>query len=363
MSKIERFWVCFFRLSRVFMIVLLAVWGAGCAGSAGRSGGSAGGALGLRDPESLAAYLRQEPSVRQVEHWENPYGPGLVVSTAHYRLYTTHLEPLTLRQMPAFLESAFRAYQSQLPEPLACPEPFVVYLFGTRAEWEAFTIATTGADAAVYLKIQAGAYAVEGRCVAYDIGRRPTFSVIGHEGWHQFNQKLFVYRLPSWLDEGIATLFETCRYEQGRFVFDPGSNLMRLGGLKQTLQAGRMIPLEQLLALNPGQVIDGYEGDPNGALMFYSQVYGLARFLREERYGIRLRAYHGLLMGAAHGDWPLEARLLAIAADRRVPLTVSWNQRVSRELFAHYFGDQWEAMDREYRAFCGKITYPVRLGK
>ena len=340
-----------------------AVWAAvclaGCATPARPSAPS--GAAGLSDPNTLAAYLRQEPAVRQVEPWGNPYGPGLAISTAHYRLYTTHLEPLTLRQMPSFLESAFRAYQSQLPQPLPCPEPFVVYLFGTRSQWEAFTRAATGADAEVYLKIQAGAYAVNGACVAYDIGRRQTFSVLGHEGWHQFNQRLFVYRLPSWLDEGIATLFETCRYEQGRFLFDPASNLMRLGGLKQTLLAGRLIPLEPLLLLNPGQVLDGYGGDPNGASAFYAQVYGLVRFLREERYGIRLRAYHALLLGAAHGDWPLEETLLKTAADRRIPLTVSWNRQVSQALFDYYFGQDRTALDTEYQAFCQKITYPVRL--
>ena len=340
----------------VWTVACVLVCMAGCADSAKQSAGA-----GLQDPNTLAAYLRQEPSVRQVGRWDNPYGPGLVVSTTHYRLYTTHLEPLTLRQMPSFLESAFRAYQSQLPQPLPSPEPFVVYLFGTRGQWEAFTRATTGADAEVYLKIQAAAYAVNGQCVAYDIGRRQTFSVLGHEGWHQFNQRLFVYRLPSWLDEGVATLFETCRYEQGRFIFNPATNLMRLGGLKQTQLAGRLIPLEPLILLSPGQILDGYGGDPNGASAFYAQVYALVRFLREERYGVRLRAYHALLLGAAHGDWPLEPTLLNAAADRRIPLTVGWNRQVSLELFAYYFGQDKMTLDAEYQAFCQKITYRVRL--
>ena len=316
---------------------------------------------GLNTPEGLAAYLLAEPSVLGADVWDNPYGPGLVISTRNYRLYTTHLEPLVLRQIPSFLESAFRAYQSQLPRPLQNTEPFIVYLFGTRDQWEAYTRDTAGADAQVYLKIEAGGHVANAVCVAYDIGRRQTLSILGHEGWHQFNQRLFVYRLPSWLDEGIATLFETCRFERGQFVFDPASNLMRLGSLKHTLQTGRMIPLDQLLLLNPGQVLNGYNGDPDGATAYYAQVYALVRFLREDGHGLRLRHYHAMLLGAAHGNWPLDAALLNVAADRRIALTVGWNMRTSRELFDHYFDEDLRSLNVEYLAFCQKITYPVRL--
>jgi hypothetical protein len=346
----------------VYYLVFAAflVFLAGCGTGLGTKGTS-GSVTALDTKDGLAAYLREEPAVRTVEPWENPYGEGLVITTRNYRIYTTHLEPLMLRQIPAFVESAFRAYQSQLSEPLKDAAPFIVYLFGTRDQWEAFTRDTAGADAEVFLKIQAGAYVANGVCVAYDIGRRQTFSILGHEGWHQFNQRLFVYRLPSWLDEGIATLFETCRYEQGRFMFNPASNLVRLGALKQTLQEGRLIPLDQLLLLNPGQVLTGYNGDPNGATVFYAQVYALVRFLREEQYGLRLRGYHAILRGAAHGDWPLEPMLLNVAADRRIALTVGWNMRVSRELFAHYFDEEMKTLNAEYMAYCRKITYPVRL--
>jgi len=313
--------------------------------------------------QNLRSYLVNEPSVHRVEPWDNPYGDGLIIATAHYRIFTTHLEPLTLRQTPAFLESAFRAYQSQLAAPPTNTEPFTVYLFGARSQWEDFTRQLTGSEAAMYLKIQAGAYVVNGICVAYDIGRRQTFAVLGHEGWHQYNQRLFVYRLPSWLDEGIATLFETCRYEQGQFVFDPTQNLMRLGVLKENLLAGRGISLEQLILLNPGQVLGGYGGNPDSAAAFYAQVYALVRFLREDRYGLRLRPYQAMLQGAAAGGWPLDATLLAMAADRRVPLTIAWNMQVAHQLFLHYFGQDLAALDAEYQAYCRKITYPVRLSR
>lgn len=345
-------------ISVVLVTLLLA---AGCMPA--QKTGAAILSTGTDRLDVLTSYLLNEPSVQRVEPWNNPYGDGLTITTAHYRIFTTHLEPLTLRQTPAFLESAFRAYQTQLAAPPTNTEPFVVYLFGARNQWETFTHQLTGADAQLYLKIQAGAYVVNGVCVAYDIGRRQTFAVLGHEGWHQYNQRLFVYRLPSWLDEGIATLFETCRYEQGQFVFAPPQNLMRLGALKKTLLAGRLISLEQLILLNPGQVLDHYNGNPDSAAAFYAQVYALVRFLREERYGIRLRPYQAMLQGAVGGDWPLETTLLAMAADRRIPLTVAWNMRVAHDLFLYYFGQDLAALDAEYQAYCRKITYPVRLSR
>ena len=305
-------------------------------------------------------YIQNEPAVKEVNLWINSYGDGLEVRTEHYLLRTTLLEPLMLRQMPAFLEAAYKAYQSQLPQPLPSARPLEVYLFAARNQWEHFTHLTMGADAEVYLRIQRGAYTANGICVAYNIGRKQTFSVIGHEGWHQFNQRLFTYRLPSWLDEGIATLFETCRYSQGRFLFEPQRNLMRLGSLKQTIQQNQLIPLRQLIVLNPGQVLNAH-GEDSGVIAFYAQNYALVRFLREYNYGIRLRNYHTMLLGGANGTWPLNGELAALAADRTRPLTVRWNTLVAPELFAYYIEPDMDALEKEYRTFCARIVYRVRI--
>ncbi|MBC8377873.1 MAG: hypothetical protein H8E62_01730 [Planctomycetes bacterium] len=315
----------------------------------------------MTTPEHFAEYVRNEPSVRRSQTWDNPYAPGLIIETKHYRIYTTLLDPLMLRQVPAFVESAFNAYESQLPRPLELQQLMDVYLFDTRGQWEAFTKSFMGPDAEVYLQIKKGAYTAKGVCVSYNIGRKQTFSVVGHEGWHQFNQHLFVYRLPSWLDEGIATLFETCRYSQGRFLFEPEKNLMRLGSLKVTMQQGKLIPLHQLILLNPGQVINGHGTGDEAAIAFYAQNYALVRFLREHNYGIRLRKYHALLLGGAEGTWPLQDDYASLAADRRRPLTVGWNTQVSDALFGYYVNEDIRKLDAEYQAFCGKIAYRIRL--
>jgi len=313
-------------------------------------------------PEGMAQYLQRQhlPAVESVKPWENKYGPGLKIITTHYEIYTTLLEPLMLRQVPGFMESAYRAYNSQLPEPVQTTKKFKIYLFAERQQWEDFTDDFTGPQAPVYKKIKAGAYYLNGSCVAYNIGRERTFSVLGHEGWHQFNKRHFKYRLPSWLDEGIAMQFEASRYKKGMFYFETSRNLHRLGALKLTLIEGNTIPLEQLIALNPGEVL--VNDEPEDAVRaFYAQAYALTRFLREDDYSKRLPKYHQLLMDGLKGRWPLGPEAKKIAVDRNIPITVRWNRAVGSQLFELYISEDLSEIEKEYLKYCRKIVYRIRI--
>ncbi len=321
---------------------------------------SIGAAKRIDTPAGMIEYLQKQklPALKSVERWQNNYGPGLKITTAHYEIFTTLLEPLMLLQVPGFMESAYRGYNSQLPEPIETTTKFTIYLFAERKQWEDFTKSFAPGAARLLTKIKAGAYYQKGACVAYNIGRERTFSTLGHEGWHQFNSRHFRFRLPSWLNEGIAMLFEVSRYNQGLFYFEPGRGTYRLGGLKQTLINNKMIPLRKLIAMNPGEAI--VTSDETVAA-FYSQAYALVRFLREEDYGKRLGNYHQLLLGGLKGDWPLSPTNRRIAADRNIPLTVRWNRAVGPKLFKDYISDDFAQIEKEYVAFCRKIVYHVRF--
>ncbi|MBW2559186.1 MAG: hypothetical protein JRD69_10215 [Deltaproteobacteria bacterium] len=312
----------------------------------------------LNSQDGLCDHLRQLPAVKSVEPWENPYGEGITITTKHYQIHTTMFELLVLRQVPGFMESALIAYKKQLPVPIESENLFTIYLFDDRWQWEDFTKKFTGENSPVYLSIKKGAYYLNGACVAYNIGRTRTFSVLGHEGWHQFNSRHFIYRLPSWLDEGIATLFETSKCVNGIFQFTPERNLSRLGPLRNVLLSGKTIGLEKLIALNPGEVV--VQANSDAVAAFYAQSYALTRFLREEDYGKNLRRYHNLLIGAAKGTWPLDGTLHKIASDRNIPLTASWNRYVSPKLFAYYIDPHYTLMEDEYMAFCRKLVYNIR---
>jgi len=310
----------------------------------------------------MVNYLKQQrlPAMDSVEPWKSEYGDGVVIYTKHYEIYTTLMEPLMLSQVPGFMESCYRGYNDQLPQSIETQTRFKMYLFADRQQWEKFTTVFTGPQAELYLKIKAGAYYLNGACVAYNIGRERTFSVLGHEGWHQFDSRNFNFRLPSWLDEGIAMLFEATVCKDGIFYFEPGKNGYRLATLKKALMEGKTIPLTELLGMNPGEaVMKDQTGDAISA--FYGQAYGLVRFLREENYGKRLGDYHRMMLGGLRGDWPLSNEDKIIAADRNIPLTVGWNRFVGPKLFNYYIGDDLDKIEQEYIRFCRKIVYHVRF--
>jgi hypothetical protein len=134
-------------------------------------------------------------------------------------------------------------------------------------------------------------------------------------------------------------------------------NLYRLGSLKQTLIKNKTIPLRELVAINPGEVVT--ESD-DAVAAFYSEAYALVRFLREENYGKRLARYQKLLLDGLNGQWPLSEADKNIAADRNIPITVHWNRMVGSMLFEHYIDDRYDKVEKEYLIFCRKIVYPVR---
>ena len=58
------------------------------------------------------------PALTSVEPWESKYGPGLRLTTDHYEIFSTVTQPLMLRMVPGFIESAYRGYNDQLPQPI-----------------------------------------------------------------------------------------------------------------------------------------------------------------------------------------------------------------------------------------------------
>jgi len=304
----------------------------------------------------IAEYLYSQhlPDLKSIESWKNVYGPGLKISTPHYEIYTTFMDRFLLSTIPGFLESAYKVYNSQLPESVISSNKFTIYLFANRTQWEHFTGIFAGEQAEIFYKIKAGAYYHNGACVVYDIGTDRTLSALAHEGWHQFSSRHFKYRLPSWLDEGVAMLFETYSYKNGTIFFEPYKNKYRLESLQKTLVSGKMISLEELTAINPGQVLAIDRAEAVSA--FYSQSYALVRFLREYDNGVRRDAYDRILADGYWGKWPLDKVSKEIAIDRNIPRTILWNHIVGNQLFQQYVNEDFEEIELEYIQFCRQIV-------
>ena len=77
------------------LIVLVFIFAAGASAAASKSP-----AADINTPTGMSAYLknRQLPALKAIDLWESQFGTGLKLTTAHYEIYTTLLDPL-----PAFL--------------------------------------------------------------------------------------------------------------------------------------------------------------------------------------------------------------------------------------------------------------------
>lgn len=339
----------------LILYLTCAVFLCGCKSQTARQEDARSKNIGVYN-DIIADFLRKQnlPDVESAKPWENIYGPGLIIKTTHYEIFSTLMDRYLLSRIPAFIESAYKVYENQLPEPVTTSTKFTIYLFADRTQWEHFTSTFAGEQAEIFYKIKAGAYYHNGACIAYDIGASRTLSALGHEGWHQFSSRHFKYRLPSWLDEGVAMLFETYNYKDGTIVFEPYKNSYRLDGLAKTISSGSIIPLKELTAINPGQVLTTDQNDSVSA--FYSQSYALVRFLRESDHGSRREMYNKLLTDGFRGKWPLDEVSMMIAMDRNQPRSVLWNNIVGTQMFRQYINEDFDKVEKEYLDFCRQIS-------
>src|SRR5690606_1520091 len=133
--------------------------------------------------------------------------------------------------------------------------PMEGYLFANRTEWAAFTAAHAGEDAAVYLQVPRGGYCYGDVTVMYFLGDLSTYSVAAHEGWHQFVARHFKRRLPPFLEEGMACLFESIRLEQGLPRWNLAINHNRIDKLRAAVEGEALWPLEKLIHMHAGEVV------------------------------------------------------------------------------------------------------------
>ena len=329
-----------------------------------------------QDHQRLKDMLIRLPAVKTVVHWHLPEFiqdrsvVGLTITTRHYKIYTTLSDPLILRKIPVFLDSAFRDYAAILGKTTKPDYKFQVYFFRNRSQWEDFTRYWTGPHAVHFLKIKSGAYYFNRACVAYNLTRKANFSVLAHEGWHQFSNELFEFYLPAWLDEGLATNFEAFRWENGRVIFDSRYNASRLYALRQTIAGDNLFSLSDLLTLDAGHVIarsSRYEPDNTHSApevaAYYSQLYALVRFLREYNYGQYYRNIQQMLEDACLGRWPLDAQHKAEALQRLRNPTRRWNAVVGLSIFQSYITQDMLTLELQYRNFCRQILKNTRFKK
>lgn len=276
---------------------------------------------------------------------------GEVIETTTYRILTTVKPGLLLDRLPAFVEGAAAAYTRSFGVLPAPREKLETYVMATRPQWARLTQSLMRERASVYLRIQRGGYAADGRGVYFDIGIQDTLAIAAHEGWHQYTQTTFREHIPIWLEEGIAAYMEGYRWDslENRAVFLGWSNVERYDALRAAREQGKLMTLEALLVSEPSTMLDRASGDP---LVYYAQVWALVHWLREGDGGGHRRALEQLLSDAATGGMNA-----AVRARTGTGSTVARRVR-SVSTFQAYFDDDLASASRSYRLFIDRITRP-----
>jgi len=196
-----------------------------------------------------------QPAPVTAEQWQYDNRPATVLRTRHYLIHTTVTDPIVLERLPQVMEGAYGQYHRFAGDVPESDKPMNCYVFARRREWAQFTQQHTGADAAVYLQITRGGYTVGDWFVSYYVGGESTYSVAAHEGWHQFVARHFQGRLPPFLEEGTACMFESVRFNGALPRWDIAINPSRTLSLRNTIEGKKLWPLEKLVTMHAGDVV------------------------------------------------------------------------------------------------------------
>ena len=231
--------------------------------------------------------------------WTFAGNRGNTIRTPHYRIFTTASNTVLLDRVPAFLEQTIEHYRTAALEDPSIPLPLPArsldtYFMDSRPQWEAITTRILGERRNAALNIQRGGFATRGIGVYYDIGLADTLAVAAHEGWHQYTQRTFRHRLPTTLEEGLATYMEGHTWHDGRARFKPWANLARYDQLRNAAAQERLLSLEELTASSPSHL--AAFGDDR-LLTYYAQAWALTHYLKLHHP----RALDAILRDAAEG--------------------------------------------------------------
>jgi hypothetical protein len=270
-----------------------------------------------------------------------------LVETEHYDIFTTIDDDAVLNKMAQLMEGSYAAYRELAPEARLSQTRMRCWIFATRGQWAEFTREHTGPNAVVYLKINRGGYTVGDWYVSYYIGETSTFSVAAHEGWHQFSFRHFKTRLPPFLEEGLATIFEGVKFKEGLPRFNLSINQNRAIQLRTAIDNSSLWPLDLVVGMNAGDVV-GHPGDKIDA--FYSQAWGLGRFLWDGDGGKYRPALRKILADTGDGT-------IFDPSGSPGNKLKRWNSASAKAMLEHYLDMDWGQIDDAYGRFIRHVAY------
>lgn len=351
---------------RLISALVVAVSLSGCTDSLESPPIDGAGALSPQQPEMAALGDESNPISSEIDDatvevtrqdWDFAHFKGVMMATPHYRIYTTIDHEHLVDHLPYFYEAALEHYTTALTDLPPPRRPLESFIFRTRTEWKAKTQQMLPDQYGTFEHLGRGGFTTRGTAVLYYIdsaGRsRDTLSIAAHEGWHQYAQASFRNPLPVWLEEGMATYMETFRLgEDGKTRFMPNYNRERRNALRDAQYRDRLIDLDELLTNSPQELLQ--KKGKESLLIYYAQVWALARFLADGEDGVYRESLGEVLKDAARGR--LTGRLLkseAVPASQRRRDVAN---RVGKAVVLEYFNPDWDEFESQYDGYVKEIA-------
>ena len=235
----------------------------------------------------------------------------------------------TVADLATLLENALPFYEQLTGIKKDDGLPLPVYYFASYAEWAAYTRATTGADAPIYLRVFNGGYTIGERVVIWQTTPPDVLSTAAHEGMHQFVARHFSRRLPPVIEEGLGVACENVDLQ--KLSLRQGLTPRRSSALRDAVAGQYLIPLDTFLKLHAGDVSDRPAAIREA---FYGQSGALVMFLESHR--AYRDGFHAMLAACAAGTATVDVGVNRPGA--------SYNAGLSRALIETYLPFEWTTL-------------------
>jgi hypothetical protein len=198
------------------------------------------------------------------------------VTTKHYVIHTNIAAELAddlARRMDAMHEEYSRRMKDFAPPKDAPKLP--AYLFAKHAEYREFTGTThTGG---VFVGFGEKSFLAAHLEI---LGRDELRRTLQHEGFHQFAYAAIGEKLPLWMNEGIAELFNDAIWN-GRTFLVGQVWPRRLRRLQHDIEKRQLIPFKDFTTVTSEQWHATVKDNPEKATTYYNQAWAMVYFLGE----------------------------------------------------------------------------------
>jgi len=179
-------------------------------------------------------------------------------------------------------------------------KPLDAYLFNHKSDYTTFTDSKYLHTGGVFL-------AGKNQLAAYLEGQRDTLRrTLQHEAFHQFAYKALGLKMPIWLNEGMAQLFEEAIWTGNGFLMNQVPP-RRIRQLQSDIENNNLLSFRVLIHMSPEKWSANLSGNPDVGSTQYNQAWAIVHYMAYGDNGKNGAKLVTLLKSLEKGQDPEEA--------------------------------------------------------